>query len=219
MGVVLEAMDAPRPIRVAARIIGWPFKWLGLRGDPSMPPVLRALTALGPAYIKFGQILSTRPDVVGPELALELQVLQDKLPAFDTDEARRVVAEELGEPLEEVFSAFSEPVAAASIAQVHRATLAANGRDVAVKILRPGIERAFRKDVDAFHLMATLIETLSPSARRLRPRDVITHFEGVVLQELDLRIEASPPANSRPTRPMTKVSWCRRLNGACPRAG
>ncbi len=191
MSAVLEVMDAPPAIRVAARILGWPFKWFGLRGDPSMPPVPRALQALGPAYIKFGQILSTRPDVVGPDMALELQVLQDKLPPFPTEDARRVVAEELGQPLEEVFSAFSEPVAAASIAQVHRATMVGSGRDVAVKILRPGIERAFQKDVDAFHLIATLIETLSPSSRRLRPRDVIDHFEGVVLQELDLRIEAS----------------------------
>ncbi len=191
MGAVLEAMEAPRAIRIAARVLGWPLKWFGLRGDPSMPPVPRALQALGPAYIKFGQILSTRPDVVGPEMALELQVLQDKLPPFPTADARRVVAAELGQPLEEVFSDFSEPVAAASIAQVHRATLRDSGRDVAVKILRPGIDRAFRKDVDAFHLMATLIETLSPSSRRLRPRDVIDHFEGVVLQELDLRIEAS----------------------------
>ncbi|MEX3017507.1 2-polyprenylphenol 6-hydroxylase [Gymnodinialimonas hymeniacidonis] len=191
MGAVLEAMEAPRAIRIAARVLGWPLKWFGLRGDPSMPPVPRALQALGPAYIKFGQILSTRPDVVGPEMALELQVLQDKLPPFPTTDARRVVAEELGQPLEAVFSDFSEPVAAASIAQVHRATLKESGRDVAVKILRPGIDRAFRKDVDAFHLMATLIETLSPSSRRLRPRDVIDHFEGVVLQELDLRIEAS----------------------------
>ena len=191
MGAVLEAMNAPRGVRVAARVLGWPFKWLGLRGDPSAPPVPRALVALGPAYIKFGQILSTRPDVVGPELAQELMVLQDKLPPFELAEARRVVAAEMERPLDAVFSAFSEPVAAASIAQVHRATLVDGGRDVAVKILRPGIERAFRRDVDAFHLMATLIEAVAPAARRLRPRDVIAHFEGVVLQELDLRIEAS----------------------------
>ncbi|MBF9045787.1 2-polyprenylphenol 6-hydroxylase [Rhodobacterales bacterium LSUCC0031] len=191
MGAVLEAVEAPRAIRIAARILGWPFKWLGLRGDPSVPPVPRALTALGPAYIKFGQILSTRPDVVGAEMALQLQVLQDKLPPFPREVAARVVAQEMEKPLDALFSEFSEPVAAASIAQVHRARLAHDGRDVAVKILRPGIERAFRKDIDAFYLIAWLVETLSPASRRLRPRDVIAHFEGVVLQELDLRIEAS----------------------------
>ena len=191
MQAVLEAVDAPRPIRIAARVLGWPFKWLGLRGDPSVPPVPRALTALGPAYIKFGQILSTRPDVVGPGMALELQVLQDKLPPFAMAEARRVVEQEMEKPLEALFSEFSEPVAAASIAQVHKARLVEDGRAVAVKILRPGIERAFRKDIDAFYLIAWLVETLSPASRRLRPRDVIEHFEGVVMQELDLRIEAS----------------------------
>ncbi|PWK59784.1 2-polyprenylphenol 6-hydroxylase [Roseicyclus mahoneyensis] len=191
MKAVLEAVDAPAPIRVAARVLGWPFKWLGLRGDPSVPPVPRALTALGPAYIKFGQILSTRPDVVGPEMALQLQVLQDKLPPFPLSEARRVVAQEMEKPVEALFSEFSEPVAAASIAQVHKARRAHDGRSVAVKILRPGIERAFRKDIDAFYLIAWVVETLSPASRRLRPRAVIEHFEGVVMQELDLRIEAS----------------------------
>ena len=88
MQVVLDAVEAPQSLRLAARILGWPFKWLGLKGDPTMPPATRALTSLGPAYIKFGQILSTRPDVVGDELALQLRVLQDKLPPFSTDEAK-----------------------------------------------------------------------------------------------------------------------------------
>jgi ubiquinone biosynthesis protein len=191
MGAVLEALEAPRPVRIAARVLGWPFKWLGLKGDPNVPPVTRALTALGPAYIKFGQILSTRPDVVGEQMARQLQVLQDKLPPFPTKEARQVVEREMEQPLEQLFSEFSEPVAAASIAQVHRARLASDGRAVAVKVLRPGVERAFRTDIDAFYLIAWVIETLSPASRRLRPRDVVAHFEGVVMQELDLRIEAS----------------------------
>ena len=139
MGAVLAALDAPRPLRIAAHVLGWPFKFLGLRGDPGVPPLPRALTALGPAYIKFGQILSTRPDVVGAEMALQLQVLQDKLPPFSRAEAERVVAQEMEKPIEALFSEFSEPVAAASIAQVHRARLVGDGREVAVKILRPGI--------------------------------------------------------------------------------
>ncbi len=194
MGVVLDAMSAPPTLRAAARILGWPFKWLGYKGDPAMPPVTRALTALGPAYIKFGQILSTRPDVVGADLALQLQVLQDKLPPFPIAEAKKTVAAELGQPVEAIFSEFSEPVAAASIAQVHHARLAENGRDVAVKVLRPGIEKAFRKDIDAFYFAADMIELLSPASRRLRPRDVIEHFEGVVLGELDLRMETAAAA-------------------------
>ncbi|WP_151719064.1 2-polyprenylphenol 6-hydroxylase [Gemmobacter serpentinus] len=191
IGQVLGAVDAPPRLRLAARILGWPFKWLGLKGDPSLPPTTRALTALGPAYIKFGQILSTRPDIVGDELAEQLRYLQDKLPPFPVEQAKQMIEADLGVPVDTIFTSFSEPVAAASIAQVHRARLASNGADVAVKVLRPGIERAFRKDIDAFWFAARFIETLSPASRRLKPMDVIAHFEGVVMGELDLRLEAA----------------------------
>ena len=194
MKVALDAMNAPVSLRIAARIIGWPFAWLGYKGDESQPPVTRALTALGPAYIKFGQILSTRPDVVGEELATQLQVLQDKLPPFPVEVARAMVAEELGHPVDEMFSTFSEPVAAASIAQVHKAMRASDGRAVAVKVLRPRIEQAFQRDIDAFYFAASVIEFLSPASRRLRPTDVIAHFESVVTGELDLRLESSSAA-------------------------
>ena len=191
MDVVLAAMNAPPRMRFAARLLGWPFKWLGLKGDPALPPATRALTALGPAYIKFGQILSTRPDIVGAELAVQLQYLQDKLPPFPMVQARAMVEAELQRPMDEVFSEFSEAVAAASIAQVHRARLRDTGQEVAVKVLRPGIERAFRLDIDAFYFAARAIEFLAPFARRLRPLDVIAHFEGVVMGELDLRLECA----------------------------
>ncbi|CTQ49525.1 2-polyprenylphenol 6-hydroxylase [Jannaschia donghaensis] len=191
MEVVLEQMEAPRSLRVAARILGWPFKWLGYSGDPTLPPVTRALTALGPSYIKLGQILSTRPDFVGSDLALQLRVLQDKLPPFPTAQAREMVERDLGMPVDAIFSEFSEPVAAASIAQVHQARLVGDARKVAVKVLRPGIARAFARDIDAFYLAARMIELLSPSARRLRPMDVIAHFDATVQQELDLRTEAA----------------------------
>jgi ubiquinone biosynthesis protein len=184
-------MDAPPQVRGALRLLAWPFQWLGYRGDPSQPPAVRALTALGPAYIKFGQILSTRPDLVGGEFATQLRVLQDKLPPFSVDVAKKSIASELGQSVEEIFDDFSEPVAAASIAQVHKAHLRSTGEAVAVKVLRPGIEKAFRKDIDAFYFVARLIEFLSVSSRRLRPTDVIAHFEGVVMGELDLRLEAS----------------------------
>lgn len=191
MGVVLNALNAPPALRVAARVIGFPFAWLGKKGDVSLPPVTRAITALGPAYIKFGQILSTRPDVVGAELADQLKYLQDQLPPFPLSTARQMIEEELGIKVDDVFSEFSEPVAAASIAQVHRARLASTGEEVAVKVLRPGILRAFRTDIDAFHFSARMIEWLLPSTRRLRPTDVVEHFEGVVMGELDLRLESA----------------------------
>ena len=191
IGVVLEALDTPPRLRVLARVLGWPFKWLGLRGDPALPPATRALTALGPAYIKFGQILSTRPDIVGDELALQMKYLQDKLPPFPTAIAKRMVEDELREPVDRLFSSFSEPVAAASIAQVHKAVVRDTGQEVAVKVLRPGIGRAFRRDIDAFYLAAWVIDRLAPGARRLRPLEVIAHFEGVVMGELDLRLESA----------------------------
>ncbi|MRX49024.1 2-polyprenylphenol 6-hydroxylase [Paracoccus sp. S-4012] len=191
MSVALDAMGAPPRVRVAARVLGWPFRWLGYKGDPALPPVTRALTALGPAYVKFGQILSTRPDVVGTEVAMHLRVLQDRMPPFPTAAAVATIEAELGRPAPVLFSEFSPPVAAASIAQVHRARRADTGAEVAVKVLRPNILAAFRRDIDAFYLGASLVERLSPSTRRLRPRDVVAHFESVVLGELDLRLEAA----------------------------
>lgn len=191
MNIALDAFEAGPVLRFAARTLAFPFRWLGYKGDASLPPVSRALTALGPAYIKFGQIMSTRPDVVGPELARELRVLQDALPPFPLEVAKKAVAKELDINVDEVFSEFSEPVAAASIAQVHRARIAETGKEVAVKVLRPNVERAFQKDVDAFYFAARFVEFFSPSSRRLRPMDVIEHFDGVVQGELDLRLESA----------------------------
>ena len=213
MNVVLDAFDAGPLLRITFRALVWPFQWLGYKGDVTTPPAVRALTALGPAYIKFGQVLSTRPDVVGDELAVQLRVLQDKLPPFSMREAKETIQRELGSSVDQLFSSFSEPVAAASLAQVHKAHLVDTGEAVAVKILRPGIERAFRKDIDAFYFAARAIEVLSPSSRRLRPMDVITHFEGVVIGELDLRLESSAAsefaANTEtdPGFQVPKVRW------------
>ena len=194
LGVILDAVDAPPALRVATRVVGWPVKWLGLKGDESLPPATRAITALGPAYIKLGQLLSTRPDIVGPELAEQLKMLQDRLPPFPTETAKAIIASETGAPLAMTFAEFSEPVAAASIAQVHRARLASTGQEVAVKVTRPGIEKAFRKDIDAFYLGASIVEAFLPFSRRLRPLEVIRHFDGVVQGELDLRLEAGAAA-------------------------
>jgi ubiquinone biosynthesis protein len=191
MNFVLDAFEAPKSVRFVARALAIPFKPLGYKGDPSLQPATRALTALGPAYIKFGQILSTRPDVVGDDMAQQLRVLQDQLPAFPVEVAKAEVEKELGRPIDEIFSEFSEPVAAASIAQVHKARLQSNGEQVAVKVLRPGIEKAFQKDVDAFYLAARMVELFSPGSRRLRPMEVIEQFDGVVRGELDLRLESS----------------------------
>jgi ubiquinone biosynthesis protein len=211
--VVLDAMEAPPLVRIAVRMVSWPFAFLGHKGDPTRPPLTRALTALGPAYIKFGQTMSTRPDVVGEDLARELTYLQDKLPPFPTEIARQMIEAELEIKVDEVFSEFSEPVAAASIAQVHRARIAATGEEVAVKVLRPRIERAFRTDLDAFHFAAAFLEAMLPMSRRLRPSDVVQHFEDTVMGELDLRLEsASASEFAENTRDdagfvVPKVNW------------
>jgi len=194
MKIILQAFEVGPIASTLLRAVVWPFQWLGYKGDSSLPPTPRALNALGPAYIKFGQMLSTRPDVVGEDFANQLRVLQDKLPPFSMAEAKAEILRELGQPVEVIFSSFSEPVAAASLAQVHKAHLAVTGEAVAVKVLRPGIEKAFQRDIDAFYFAASTIEFLSPSSRRLRPLEVIQHFDGVVAGELDLRLESSAAA-------------------------
>jgi ubiquinone biosynthesis protein len=194
MSAVMEAFDAPARMRIPLMIITAPGLLVGKKGDASLPPVARAINALGPAYIKFGQILSTRPDVIGPDLAKDMRNLQDKLPPFPMEEARSAVRQALGREVEELFLDFEKPVAAASIAQVHPAIDRETGVKVAVKILRPGIERQFRKDISTFYMIAGVLEVFAPQAKRLRPRAVVDHFNGVVTAELDFRLEASGAA-------------------------
>ena len=194
---ILGELEIPRRVALPVLAVTAPGLLLGKRGDAALPPVARAINALGPAYIKFGQILSTRPDVTGVELSRDLRTLQDKLPPFPMAEARKAVRQALGADTETLFSEFDPPVAAASIAQVHKAIVRETGREVAVKILRPGIERRFRKDIRAFYMIAKIAEWFAPSARRLRPIDVVAHFEGVVQAEMDLRLEASAASEFR----------------------
>jgi ubiquinone biosynthesis protein len=150
-----------------------------------------ALEALGPSFIKFGQALSTRADLVGEAVAADLTLLHDRLPPFPASEARTIIERELGTPLATLFARFEDaPVAAASIAQVHLA-LDADGRPVAVKVLRPGIEHAFRRDLDLFFWLAGLAERALPSWRRLKPVEVVRTFAETVAVEMDLRLEAA----------------------------
>jgi ubiquinone biosynthesis protein len=152
-----------------------------------------ALTRLGPTYVKLGQFLATRPDVVGVALARDLESLQDKMPPFSQAEAEAAVAASFDKPLRELFTRFGPAVAAASIAQVHRAEIAApeGQRAVAVKIVRPGIERRFRADVDAFTFVARNAENFSAEARRLRLVEVVETLRRSVAMEMDFRLEAA----------------------------
>ncbi|KZM50790.1 2-polyprenylphenol 6-hydroxylase [Labrenzia sp. OB1] len=153
-----------------------------------------ALNRLGPSYVKLGQFLATRADVVGKDAARELSALQDRLPAFDHDAARSAVAEQLGQPVEDIFAEFGEAVAAASIAQVHPAVIRDSDgeeRQVAVKILRPGVARRFQRDLESFYLVARLAERFHAPSRRLRPVAVIDTLAQSVAMEMDFRLEAA----------------------------
>ena len=152
-----------------------------------------ALSALGPSYVKLGQFLATRPDVVGPAIAADLESLQDKMAPFPQAEAEVAVEEALGAPIASVFAVFGPPVAAASIAQVHRAEIdtPSGRRSVAVKVLRPGVEQGLKVDLDAFRFAAGLAERASAEARRLRLTEVIATLARSVAIELDMRLEAA----------------------------
>ena len=191
MREILDALDVRGPARLALRTLAWPFGVFGRTGDSSLPPVARALQAMGPAYVKFGQVLSTRRDIVGDEMVAQLRYLQDRLPPFPLAEARAAIEREHGPGIWDMIGELGEPVAAASIAQVHPAIWRPTGEKVAVKVLRPGVRRSFRSDIGAFHMIAHLIESLVPMTRRLRPTAVVGHFESVVNSELDLRLEAA----------------------------
>ncbi len=150
----------------------------------------RALEKLGPAYVKLGQFLATRGDIFGVRFVQGLATLKDRMPPFSERAARRALQAEFGESAAELFPALGPPVAAASVAQVHKVELT-SGRFAAVKILRPGIERRITRDVEAFELGARLAEGLVPAARRMRPRDLTTTLARSMRLEMDLRLEAA----------------------------
>jgi len=150
-----------------------------------------ALERLGPTFIKLGQALSTRSDLIGDELADDLAKLRDNLPPFPTYIAKKIIEDEFKQPITSLFSEFNDvPVAAASIAQVHKATTH-DGKIVAVKILRPNIEQAFARDLDLFFWIAEIIEKRLRDWRRLKPVQVVQTFKESVFFELDLRFEAA----------------------------
>ena len=224
-----DALAALEVLKVAPGLV-WLVR-LGSRHDvPGRPgqKLARALTELGPSFIKLGQFLSTRADLLGEQLAADLSDLQDRLPPFDSRAARATVERELGRSIVELFSSFEDvPISAASIAQVHFAVVkdtdrrtrdaggaraselsaqasdeagTANpmdpvedwsGREVAVKVLRPGVEQAFARDLELLYTVADLVERTQPKLRRFKPREVVGVFETTVRLEMDLRMEAA----------------------------
>jgi ubiquinone biosynthesis protein len=186
---VVDPVLVPPPGQWAlrlARIIERP-------GAKSGPRLSRALTRLGPAYLKLGQFLATRPDVVGVMLARDLESLQDRLPPFPQSEAEAVIAASLEKPLLQSFASLGPAVAAASIAQVHRGEIERDGLrvQVAVKVLRPNVATRFRRDLSDFFFVAHQAEIYSAEARRLRLVEVINTMSRSVAMEMDLRLEAA----------------------------
>jgi ubiquinone biosynthesis protein len=186
---VVDPSLVPPPGQLALRVA----RLIERPGAKSGPRLSRALTRLGPAYLKLGQFLATRPDVVGVAMARDLESLQDRLPPFSQVEAEAVIALSLERPVAQVFASLGSSVAAASIAQVHRGQTLRNGvrQAVAVKVLRPNVAARFRRDLADFFFVAREAEKYSAEARRLRLVEIINTMSRSVAMEMDLRLEAA----------------------------
>ncbi len=173
-------------------------KATGPRGDAPRGERLRlALEALGPIFVKFGQMLSTRRDLIPPDIADELAKLQDQVPPFPTAQVYETLERVYGRPVDQVFASFDPvPVASASVAQVHFAILP-DGREAAVKVLRPGISRIIENDIGLLDAAAGLVESVWADGKRLRPREVVREFQKHLLDELDLMREAASASQLR----------------------
>ncbi|HFQ14657.1 MAG TPA: ubiquinone biosynthesis regulatory protein kinase UbiB [Gammaproteobacteria bacterium] len=192
---LLLATHLFRPVR----FLGWfmPWHWLPRREQDRGVRIRRALEDLGPIFVKFGQILSTRRDLLPDDIAVELARLQDQVPPFAGEQARGIIEKAYGCPLEDVFAEFEiEPLASASIAQVHAATLK-NGKRVVVKVLRPDILPVIRRDISLLYIIAARVERFWSLGRQLRPVEVVQEIEKTLLDELDLMREAANAAQLR----------------------
>ena len=190
--IAMSGLQVPR----TARLINGIFFWRRIT-TPRAIRLRLALEELGPIFIKFGQVLSTRRDLMPPDIADELSLLQDRVPPFGSDLAIAQITRSLGAPPDQLFASFDPvPVASASIAQVHFATLK-NGRDVAVKVLRPGMKKTIDEDIALMYMATGLIEKLWAESRLLKPREVVAEFDKYLHDELDLMREAANASQLR----------------------
>ncbi|KTD19781.1 ubiquinone biosynthesis regulatory protein kinase UbiB [Legionella londiniensis] len=168
-----------------------PWNWFR-RNQLSRGAALRiSLEELGPIFVKFGQALSTRPDILPPDIAMELCKLQDKVPPFPSAKMLEIVESAFGRPVSDIFESFDTAVlASASIAQVHAATLK-SGEDVVVKVLRPNIHKVIKQDLGILHTIAVLADRYWPESKRFKPKEIVREFENSLLDELDLQREAA----------------------------
>lgn len=184
-----------RPFMVL--IIFFPWRWFNAHEAPRGESIRLALEELGPIFVKFGQLLSIRGDLLPDDIAAELAKLQDKVPPFDGKIAKNMIEKSLGQPIEVLFSDFTiTPLASASIAQVHSATLH-DGSNVVVKVLRPKIGQTIRQDVALLEMLANLIFRYMPQSRRFRPIEVVQEFKITLYDELDLLREAANASQLR----------------------
>lgn len=186
----LQATHLYRPMRLLRILAPWSSNQ-ELAGRPRGERLRLALTEMGPVYVKFGQIISTRRDLVPADIADELALLQDQVPPFPGEQAQAIIEQALQQPVSELFTHFAtQPLASASIAQVHAATLP-NGHEVVVKVVRPGIRRQLRRDIDLLQAIAGLAEKYWEGGLRVRPTEFVREFETFVFDELDMYREAS----------------------------
>jgi len=191
----VSAIPLLRPYRWLWRLLPW--RWVPRDRRARGVRLREALQDLGPVFVKLGQVISTRPDLLPEDLFEELAKLQDRVPPFPGRQAEAIVADALGEPLTTHFSEFqTDPVASASVAQVHLAKLH-DGSDVAVKVLRPGIELVIERDLELMYLLARLAKRYLPDGKRLRPIEVVDQFRKTIGHELDLRREAANASQLR----------------------
>ena len=193
--IIYKFHKPPLFIRVFFKIFSLSFNKINSEnmniGDEER--LCKSIQSMGTSFIKLGQFLSTRPDIIGDKLALNLEKLQDRVPPFSTDTAKQILKRNLGEENYNLIINFSEPVAAASIAQVHKAQINDNGtiKDVAIKILRPNIKKIFNDQIEALMLLAYIIENLNNKTKRLRLVEVVFLLKQITNHEMDLRFEAA----------------------------
>ena len=196
INIVSKFHEVPKTIRFFCYILSFSLygsNKLYKKNTSEEDKLCNSIQKMGTTFIKLGQFLSTRPDIIGNEIAKKLENLQDKLPSFSTDKAKKIIQKELGDNNYNLLLNISEPVAAASIAQVHKAQLNDNGtiKDIAIKILRPDIKKIFNDEIDALMLLAFLIEGIIKKTKRLKLVEVVFLLKEITNLELDLRFEGS----------------------------
>ncbi|TDT40147.1 2-octaprenylphenol hydroxylase [Halospina denitrificans] len=201
----LRLLSLPLGIRIILATAPW--RLFPARHESRGERLRLAMEELGPVFVKFGQILSTRRDLLPDDMAEALQYLQDRVPPFPSDQAREIIEADLGGAVGDMFSEFErDPLASASVAQVHGARLH-DGRAVIVKVIRPGIERVIRQDIRLLYLMAGLLERYWSEGRRLHPVEVVSDYEKTIFDELDMQREAANASQLRRNFPDSSLIY------------